>query len=333
MRQAITLFRQLKMLNRLTYHLTRGLIRVLGHLPWWLIHVLCHFVGWLAGSVIRYRHRVVMTNLQHSLPELTDRERSRVARDFYRQFAYNLISTPKLLRQPAEVLMSRHFPLEGLELLEEAGRKYSNALLTLGHYGNWELYSTGQIALSQVGYQMDQVYRPLNAEVLDRVQSEERRRHGANLVPKAQLIRYLSRHILQPEGKHWITALIMDQAPGEGHAHYFTEFLHQPTAMLDGAERLARKYRLPVFYLDLERLSPTCFRGRFIQLYDPEEELAPFALTERYARHLEATIRRDPAPWLWSHRRWKRPLADYPEATLSAELAEKLGRQQPHQLH
>ena len=39
-------------------------------------------------------------------------------------------------------------------------------------------------------------------------------------------------------------------------------------------------------------------------LYDtPEGEI-----TEKYTRMLEQTIRRDPAIWLWTHKRWKRPV-------------------------
>jgi KDO2-lipid IV(A) lauroyltransferase len=29
-------------------------------------------------------------------------------------------------------------------------------------------------------------------------------------------------------------------------------------------------------------------------------------ITEKLTRNLEDQIRRDPAPWLWSHRRWKK---------------------------
>ncbi len=58
-------------------------------------------------------------------------------------------------------------------------------------------------------------------------------------------------------GRHWFVAMITDQAPGIGHATYFTDFLHQPTAILDGIERLGKKYRLPVFYSTLSEGAPS----------------------------------------------------------------------------
>ena len=43
---------------------------------------------------------------------------------------------------------------------------------------------------------------------------------------------------------------------------------------------------------------------------------------------LEANIQRDPAAWLWSHKRWKRPLENYPEAVRSAQLQALLDSEQ-----
>ena len=36
------------------------------------------------------------------------------------------------------------------------------------------------------------------------------------------------------------------------------------------------------------------------------------AITLRYAEMLESFIHRDPALWMWTHNRWKRPV-QYPE--------------------
>lgn len=50
-------------------------------------------------------------------------------------------------------------------------------------------------------------------------------------------------------------------------------------------------------------------RGRyemsFEQIYDGEEQVPAYEITERYVRRLEAMIREQPELWMWSHRRWK----------------------------
>jgi KDO2-lipid IV(A) lauroyltransferase len=90
-------------------------------------------------------------------------------------------------------------------------------------------------------------------------------------------------------------------------------FLGRPTAFISGTETLARRLDTAVIYWDMEKPA----RGRYhitcrpITLSAAEE--AQGSITERYARLLEATIRRRPDLWLWSHRRWKNQADFTPE--------------------
>ena len=317
------------MKGRLPYYLLRLGTSLLAHLPWWLIHVLSRALAWLMAHLVRYRRRVIRENLRNSFPERSEAEQRQIEWDFYLQFAYNFLSTPKLLRQSPERLTKEHFIMPDLSPLVEAAKEYDCVLVALGHYGNWELFSTGQIQLATIGYSMDQVYRPLKSKALDRLFAEQRQRFGARLVAKDKIARHIVDYVRAKDGRHWFVAMITDQAPGIGHATYFTDFLHQPTAILDGIERLGKKYRLPIFYFDIERRSPIQFVGQYVPIYDPAEgDLPIYTVTERYARMLEANIQRDPAAWLWSHKRWKRPLENYPKAVRSARLQALLDSEQ-----
>ena len=317
------------MTEQLTYYLLRGLFGLLARLPWAVIHALCHATAFLIGRIVGYRRAVVRGNLSRSFPEKTTEELRQIERDFYLQFAYNFLSTPKLLNQSPERLTKEHFIMPDLSPLAEAAKEYDCVLVALGHYGNWELFSTGQIQLATIGYSMDQVYRPLKSKALDHLFAEQRQRFGARLVAKDKIARHIVEYVRAKDGRHWFVAMITDQAPGIGHATYFTDFLHQPTAILDGIERLGKKYRLPIFYFDIERRSSIQFVGHYVPIYDPAEgDLPIYTVTERYARMLEANIQRDPAAWLWSHKRWKRPLENYPEAVRSARLQALLDSEQ-----
>ena len=309
------------MTERLTYYLLRALFGLLARLPWVFVHGLCHAFAFLLGRIVGYRRAVIRANLSRSFPEKSLKELRQIERGFYLQFAYNFISTPKLLHQSPERITSEHFIMPDLTPLEEAAKSYDCVLVALGHYGNWELFSTGQLQLATIGYSMDQVYRPLKNKALDRLFAEQRQHFGARLVSKDKIARHIVEYVRAQDGRHWFVAMITDQAPGIGHATYFTDFLHQPTAVLDGIERLGRKYHLPIFYFDIERRSPIQFVGRYLPLYDPKEgDLPNYTITERYARLMEANIQRDPAAWLWSHKRWKRPLEHYPNAVRSTRL-------------
>ena len=61
--------------------------------------------------------------------------------------------------------------------------------------------------------------------------------------------------------------------------------------------------------------------------------MAEYELTDEYFRRLEASIRRDPACYLWTHNRWKRTREEfnlrYDEATgrVSLEPLEKIKKE------
>ena len=110
------------MTEQLTYYLLRGLFGLLAHLPWVVIHALCHATAFLIGRVVGYRRAVVRGNLSRSFPEKTTEELRQIERDFYLQFAYNFLSTPKLLHQSPERLTKEHFIMPDLSPLVEAAK-------------------------------------------------------------------------------------------------------------------------------------------------------------------------------------------------------------------
>ena len=73
-----------------------------------------------------------------------------------------------------------------------------------------------------------------------------------------------------------------------------------------GAEFMATKYGMPVYFLGVERVSPTRYNYTLETIYDGTEDVSDFEITERYVAKLEEQIRRTPDMWLWTHRRWKR---------------------------
>ncbi|HVN43098.1 MAG TPA: lysophospholipid acyltransferase family protein, partial [Steroidobacteraceae bacterium] len=99
--------------------------------------------------------------------------------------------------------------------------------------------------------------------------------------------------------------LVADQVPRASPERHWVPFLHQDTAFYMGTELIARALRTRVVLVKMRRLE----RGRYaldlLPLNEAGEKLPGGALTERYARALEAWIEQDPAGWWWSHKRWK----------------------------
>lgn len=82
-------------------------------------------------------------------------------------------------------------------------------------------------------------------------------------------------------------------------------------------ETLARKLKMSVAYMDMYKLSRGHYKVRMRMIAERPEELPSMELTERYAMLLEQTIQRNPAIWLWSHKRWKYPVTLPPDYDLT----------------
>lgn len=288
------------------YYLFRGLYYVLAHLPWTFIECASYFVAAIMYGVVRYRREVVTTNLRKSFPEKTALQRRALEWDFYYHLAHQFISTPKILSQSGEQVKREHLILFGQEQLAEDAQSGAKAIiLLLGHCGNWEVFTAANLYLNEHGIQTEQLYRPLDNKAFDEVQLKLRTRFGAITTIKGEIGRKLIEQVHNPKGKPHAIAFITDQTPGRAHIGLWTTFLHQPTPWLDGAERLARKYALPVYYVDIKRISNRKYSGEFICISKDASQTQAKEITKRFALLLQESIKRDPAIWLWSHKRWK----------------------------
>ena len=121
------------------------------------------------------------------------------------------------------------------------------------------------------------------------------------------------------EGRPVVIGYIGDQVPFWNNIHHWCQFLNHDTPVLTGTERLARQTGHAVFYMDVRRVRRGYYEAEFQLISREPKQLAEYEVTDEYFRRLEASIRRDPACYLWSHNRWKRTREEfnlrYDEAT------------------
>ncbi len=83
-------------------------------------------------------------------------------------------------------------------------------------------------------------------------------------------------------------------------------FLHQPTLLFEGAEKIAAATGAAVVYLHTKKTG----RGKYLYtlqtITENGHDEPENAITVKFAELLEANIRENPAIWLWTHKRWKR---------------------------
>lgn len=265
----------------------------------------------LAYNIAGYRRKVVRRNLAESFPDMSDAERLDLERRFYRNFADYVVETVKLLHI-SDSEMRERMTFEGIEEIDRLFEQGKSIVAYFSHTGNWE-WAPSITMWTRLrpgeGADFCQVYRPLKDAWADEFFLRLRSRFKPLSFPKATVFRDLLR--FRRDGRLSITGFMSDQKPSHGDPTHVVRFLNHPTAMITGTETLARRLDMAVVYWDMTKPS----RGHYhikIEVMSTGGEhlkgLPDMALTADYARRLEQSIMRDPAIWLWTHRRWKIPV-------------------------
>lgn len=285
-----------------------GLTWMISVMPYWVkFYLLEPCFYFLLCHLLRYRRKVIMENLRKSFPERSEKELRRIARRSYHNLAEVILGTFNLVHMPPRKV-ARYVRTEGLDEVN-AAMQGQDFIVLLAHYGLWELGIYWNHAAPQ--HVCLSVYHQLRSKVLDLYYQRLRTHEFSVPVMKKEAMRfYLRNREAGIHGNRLVLGLIADQNPKHRDNHHWFDFLHQPTAFFDGAEQLALRFGMPVWYATFDRVGRGRYVIRFEQLYDGSEEVAPHEITERYVHRLERMICNDPAWWVWSHRRWKQKPTD-----------------------
>ena len=287
------------MKSKLIYWLVYGGMWLFSALPFRVLYVLSDFNYLLMYHVGRYRRKVVRENLEKSFPEKTEAERLQIERKFYRYLSDYMLEDLKLLHMSAEDLCQRMI-YKNTEQYLELTEKYGGIIVMIPHYANYE-WLIGMGSVMKPGDVPVQVYKPLKDKYLNELFKQIRSRFGGYNIPKHSTAREIIK--LKREGKNMVVGLITDQWPSGDR--YWTTFMGQETAFLNGAERIAKIMNFPVFSCELTKTRRGYCEAEFKLMTEAPKETVEGEITDMFAHELEQTIRREPAYWLWSHKRWK----------------------------
>lgn len=251
--------------------------------------------------VIRYRRKVVRTNLLHSFPDKSLPNLIKMEKNFYHFFSELLVEIVKLIHMSNEELNKRVTFMDTEQFFELCSQgRYP--LLMLGHYGNWEWILSISLLMPK-NTSAFTVYKRLKNKKFDQFMLNLRTKRGAVMVEKRSLLRNMIRWV--KEGKLGAYGIIADQSPGGKNIQNWTTFLHQETAILPGAEELARKFNYPVFYARVSRPQRGYYQCQIIPIALEPQKTSENEISQRFMHLLEEDIFSHPQYWLWTHRRWK----------------------------
>ena len=277
------------------HRLLRALLVGVGALPLWLLHGLAAGIGSLMAVIPNTRRRIALRHLQLCLPELSQAERRRIARQSMIHLAKAVLEAPAIwfgpdrrlrrwLDDPASAARVRALVAQG------------GVIMLCPHIGSWEL--AGMFCAAQG--RITSLYKPQKGAI-DGLILEGRRRLGAHLVPTSG---GGVRALLQALRASQMVGVLPDQDPPRGSG-VFAPLFGIPAHTSELVSKLAGRTGVPVCFCYAERLSwGRGFRFHIVPLgpavADPET--GPTALN----RGIEAVLTHLPDQYWWSYKRFRR---------------------------
>ncbi len=279
----------------------RVVIRIFRALPFGVSRQISNFIAFLFNYVIRYRKKVIVSNLKIVFPNLSKTELQKLTKQVYLALADNLTDTLKSFSLPLEEVKKR-MTITNPEFLEPYRQRGENIILLGAHYYSWELAVQSTPLFTE--YPIYGVYKPLSNPLVGHQLNVFRNRFGSVPIAMNQTLRVIIKNRKTPS----VYVFIADQSPSNVKSAHWISFFGKNTGFLQGADKVARTTGYPVLYYTIRRRKRGFYTLTFEELCPNPKEKKEGEITLLFAERLAQNIKEDPAGWLWSHKRWKRQM-------------------------
>ncbi len=251
-------------------------------------------LGGLAGRCFgRFMpsHRTALNNLRLAMPELDEAQSRRIVAGMWDNLGRTMAEYAHLGSFGTLPLVT----VEGAQHVADVVASGRPAIFFAGHIANWEVPA---MVVHANGIELPLIYRAPNNPHVDRLIRRARLPVTEVLVPKGpkgskELIRLIN------SGRS--LGMLVDQKMNDGIA---VPFFGRDAMTAPAMIKLAEKYGLPLYPVEVERLKGARFRVTIHPALDLPPGTDSLQAMTRINALLESWIRKRPGQWLWVHRRW-----------------------------
>ncbi|HJS21583.1 MAG TPA: hypothetical protein VJ764_02925 [Steroidobacteraceae bacterium] len=274
-----------------------GLVRLIGQLPYRVQMVVGAGLGRIAWCFARRDRHIANVNIGLCLPELDQRARRRLVRQHFGSLGCALLETA-LVWWASDRRLRAFVRVEGLEHLQRALAGGRGAILLSAHFTTLEM---GARALCMQGPTAIMYQAPRNALIAE-LSVRKRATHARRAISSDNVRELL--HGLKSNLPLWYAP---DQRE-EGRSGELVPFFGVPALTNVATSRIARISGAPVLPYFPERLAGGAgYCMRILPALEPFPTEDPVADAARFHALIEAHVRRCPAQYLWTYKRFKRP--------------------------
>jgi KDO2-lipid IV(A) lauroyltransferase len=283
------------------------LLKIFGWMPRPFAHRAAAVVSWLGFHLAKRQRISGLKNLDMTMPELSNNEREAILRACFKNLGRLLVEFSHF-PQLNQSNISDHVIYEGFENFAEGVRRGNGVIFLTGHFGAWELSS---FAHSIYGHPMKFIVREIDNRRVDRLIAGYRSLGGNTFFSRKNA----GREILKALRNNETIGILMDQNTVREEG-VFANFFGIPAATTPAVATFALRTGaavIPGFLIWDQKLRKHRLRFdpplHLIETGDRAKDIV--ANTQMFNKVLEDYVRKNPAQWLWIHRRWKtRPVGE-----------------------
>ena len=242
-------------------------------------------------AICRGQVGIVQANLARLLPEASDRERARLARAIFRNYARYLVDYGRFRWAPRDGFEDVITALEGGEHLQAALKPGRGVILVTGHIGNWEL---GGVFFGHRGVKVNVVTLPDASRQIDAIRAGYRGQYSIRTIV-LDGSPFASVEMMTALRRGEMVAMLVDRWAGsEGVPATFLGGVHY---LPRGPFALSRSTGAPILPAFMVR-DGASYRGIVGPPFVVEQDgFGPYAA--RISRTLAGVIRRYPEQWYY----------------------------------
>lgn len=283
---------------RLSYYSFRILTKLFSVIPFGLLYFFSDGLFYLFYYLVPYRKKVIFQNINNSFPKMTEDEKRKLMKSFYKNLCDILLEGVKGFTMSEKQLTDR-YKFINPEIMDGYFAKGQDVISVGAHYANWEW---GIIAApTQIKHHVIAFYTALSNKHIEHFMRDSRNKFGSELVAQSDVRKAFSRKKVKPS-TYFFGA---DQSPSNTKGAHWMTFLNQDTACMKGHEFFAKHYNMPVVYFDVQRVKRGYYTVNLIPLIENSASTTSGEITEKYMQTLETIVIKKPEDYLWSHRKWK----------------------------
>jgi KDO2-lipid IV(A) lauroyltransferase len=282
------------------YYALRGAVAALDRLSIRRAGSIGEWLGALGYRPFGIRRAVVERQVRAALPELSEADVQRIARESYENLGRTAIETALLPGRSREQVLGMFSRVEGWDIVERAMARGRGVLFVTGHLGNWEL--AGSLVAAK-GVPLEAVARRMQNPLFDRYLTDTRQSIGMSVIHDADAVRRVPRAMREQHA----VAFLVDQG-AVGLATTWVPFFGRLAKTPRGPAVFALRLAAPVIFGAALRQPD----GRYLMGFEEvqaestgDRDADVDRIVAAYTATLERWVRRAPEQYFWHHRRWK----------------------------